>query len=193
MMSPICCGSGSNICRRSMWANSAACLRLVARIVRSIPTASDPSAVSTPALTCRRTRWARAPDFVIGDARGGSSKGDDDLSEHLPAFDPRQPALEVGERNLGVDHRQQAVCHLGEALADVAHRSAERADDAVLLLEQLHQVDGRRWPRGRAAGDQPSAALEAKERAVEGLRAHVLEYHVDALFGRDLAHGAFEA
>src|SRR5262249_20183839 len=26
----------------------------------------------------------------------------------------------------------------------------------------------------------------------EGLRAHVLEYHVDALFGRDLAHGAFE-
>src|SRR6516164_3498060 len=245
MMSPICCGSGSNICRRSMWANSAAtrprlsqtprrivsisagdfsgkaaarlarpilcsfslgpsmrmklpaksamCLRLVARIVRSIPTASDPSAVSTPALTCRRTRWARAPNFVIGDARGGSSKGDDDLSEHLPAFDPRQPALEVGERNLGVDHRQQTVRHLGEALADVAHRSAERADDAVLLLEQLHQVDGRRWPRGRAASDQPSAALEAKERAVEGLRAHMLEYHVDALFGRDLAHGAFEA
>src|SRR5262247_2685458 len=245
MMSPICCGSGSNICRRSMWANSAAtrprlsqtprriasisagdfsgkaaarlarpiscslslgpslrmklpaksamCLRLVARIVRSIPTASAPSAVSTPALTCRRTRWARAPDFVIGDARGGSSKGDDDLSEHLPAFDPRQPALEVGERNLGVDHRQQAVRHLGEALADIAHRGAERADNAVLLLEKLHQVDGRRWPRSRAASDQPSAALEAKERAVEGLRAHVLEYHVDALFGCDLAHGAFEA
>src|SRR5262249_2784732 len=37
------------------------------------------------------------------------------------------------------------------------------------------------------------AALEAKERAVEGLRAHVLEYHVDAFFGRDLAHDAFEA
>src|SRR5262244_1239953 len=225
-MSPICCGSGSNICRRSMWANSAAtrprlsqtprrivsisagdfsgkaaarlarptmCLRLVARIVRSTPTASEPSAPSTPALRCRRTRWARTPDFVIGDARGGSSKGDDDLSEHLPAFDPRQPAFEVGERNLGVDHRQQAVRHLGEALADVAHRGAERADDAVLLLEKLHQVDGRRWPRGRAASDQPAAAFEAKERTVEGLRADVLEYHVDALFGRDLAHDAFEA
>src|SRR5262249_23670452 len=139
------------------------------------------------------TRWARTPDFVMGYARAGPPKGQDALSNPLPAFDPRQPALEVGERNLGVDHRQQAVRHLGEAVADVAHRSAERADDAVLLLEKLHQVDGRRWPRGRAASDQPSAALEAEERAVEGLRAHMLEYHVDALFGRDLAHGAFEA
>src|SRR5262249_59298324 len=69
----------------------------------------------------------------------------------------------------------------------------EGADDVVLLWEKLHQVDGSRWPRGRAASDQPSAALEAKERAVEGLRADMLEYHVDALFGRDLAHGAFEA
>ena len=34
------------------------------------------------------------------------------------------------------------VRHLGEAFADVAHRGAERADDAILLLEQLHQVDG---------------------------------------------------
>src|SRR5262249_12944851 len=99
----------------------------------------------------------------------GPSKRDDDLSEHLPAFEPRQSALEVGERNLGVDHRQQAVCHLGEALADIAHRGAERADNAVLLLKKLHQVDGRRWPRRRSASDQPSAALEAKERAVEGL------------------------
>src|SRR5215475_6082697 len=241
-MSPISCGSGSNICRRSMWANSAAtrprlsqtprriasisagdfsgkaaarlarpiscslsrgpslrmklpaksamCLRLVVRIVRSIPTASDPSAVSTPALICRRTRWARALDFVMGGARGGRSKRDDDLSEHLSAFEPRQSALEVGERNLGVDHRQQAVCHLGEALADVAHRGAERADNAVLLLKKLHQVDGRRWPRGRAAGDQPSAALEAKERAVEGLRADMLAYHVDSLFGRHLPPGS---
>src|SRR5258706_507521 len=102
-------------------------------------------------------------------------------------------AQEAGERTLGVDHGQRPVRHLGEPLAVVAHRGAKRADDAVLLLEKLHQVDGRRWPRGRAASDQPSAALEAKERAVEGLRADVLEYHVNALFGRDLAYGAFEA
>src|SRR5262249_58993844 len=125
-------------------------------------------------------------------ARAVSPNRDDDFSKPPPAFDPCQPALEVSERNLGVDHRQQAVCHLGQALADVAQGGAERADDAVLLLEKLHQVDGRRWPRGRAASDQPAAALEAKERAVEGLRADMLEYHVDALFGRDLAHGAFE-
>src|SRR5262249_48070532 len=154
--------------RMKLPAKSAMCLRLVARIVRSIPTASDPSAVSTPALTCRRTRWARALDFVMGGARGGPSKGNDDLSEHLPAFDPRPSPLEVGQRNLGVDPGQRAVRHLGEALADVAHGCAERADDAVLLLEKLHQVDGRRWPRSRAASDQPSAALEAEERAIEG-------------------------
>src|ERR1700730_11390724 len=244
-MSPISCGSGSRICKRSIWANSAAtrprlsqtprrissisaedfsgkaatrlarpmrcslslgpsvrmtrparsamCFRLVARSTRSVPTASHPSAASAPALAYRGVRWARPLAGGISRARGGSSKGDDDFSEHLPALQPRQPALEIGERNLGVDDRQKAVRHLGEAFADVSDRRAERADDAILLLEQLHQVDGRRWSRGRAAGDEPSAALEAKQRAVEGLRADVLEYHVDALFFRDLAHGAFEA
>src|SRR5262249_24848770 len=159
--------------RMKLAAKSAMCLRLVARIVRSIPTASDPSAPSTPALRCRRTRWARAPDFVMGDARGGSSKGDDDLSEHLPAFDPRQPARDAGRATRGRDPGKRPVRLRGGLLGDFANQCANRADDAVLLLEQLHQVDGRRWPRGRAASDQPSAALEAEERAVEGLRAHV--------------------
>src|SRR5713226_1704811 len=243
-MSPIPCGSGSKICSRSIWANSAAtrprlsqtprrmlsisaadfsgkaaarlarpmlcslrlgpivrmtrpeksaiCFRLVARMARSIPTASHPSTASAVALACRRTRWVRPLVGVMDSARGRSSKRDDDLSEHLPALEPCQPALEVGERNFGVDHRQKAVCHLGEALADVAHGSAERADDAILLLEKLHQVDGRRWSRGRAAGDQPPAALEAQERAVEGLGADVLEYDIDAFLGGDLAHRALE-
>src|SRR5262245_59187119 len=244
-MSPRSSGSGSNICRRSMWANSAATrprlshipprmvsisasdlsgkaaarlarpmrcslsrgprrrmtpparsamrLRLVARIARSAPTASQPSAASAAALAFRPARSARLLDAVIGGARSRSSKGDDDLAEHLPAFEPRKTALEIGERNLGVDHRQQAARHLGQALADVAHGCAERADDAVLLLEKLHQVDGRRWSRGCAAGDQPAAALEAEERAVEGLRPHVLEHHVDSLLACELAYRALEA
>src|SRR6476646_8483768 len=241
-MSPWSYGSGSNICRRSIWANSAATrprlsqtacrissisaedfsgnaaarlarpmscslsrgpslrmkppaksdmpVRLVARIARNMPTARRPSVSSAAALTCCPARSAL--DVVMDGARGGASKRDDDLTEHLPAFEPRQPALELGERNLGVDHRQEAVRHLGQAFADIAHRGAERTNDAVLLLEKLHQIDGRRRSRRGAAGDQPAAALEAKERAVEGLGADMLEHHVDTLLGGDLAHRAFE-
>src|SRR5262245_53913675 len=174
-------------------ARSAMRVRLVARIARSAPTASWPSAASAATLAFRPARSARRLDAVMGGARSRSSKGDDDLAEHLPAFEPLEPALEVGEGDLGIDHRQQAARHLRQALADIAHRRAERANDAILLLEKLHQVDGRRWSRGRAAGDQPAAALEAEERAVEGLRPHVLEHHVDPLLARELADRALEA
>src|SRR3954464_3516541 len=122
----------------------------------------------------------------MGGARGGASKRDDDLTEYLPAFEPGQSALELGERNLGIDHRQESVRHLGQALADIAHRGAERTDDAILLLKKLHQVDGRRGARCRTTGDQPAAALEAKERAVEGLGADMLEHDVDTFLGGDL-------
>jgi hypothetical protein len=87
-------------------ARSAMRLRLVARIARSIPTASHPSAVSAATLTFRPARSARRLDAVMGGARGRSSKGDDDLPEHLPAFETLEPALEVGEGNFGIDHRQ---------------------------------------------------------------------------------------
>ncbi len=87
---------------------------------------------------------------------------------------------------------EHARRHLGEAVADVAHRGAERADDAVLLLEQLHQVELVDGARGRAAGDEPAAALEAEQRAVEGVGADMLEHDVDALLGGELAHHALE-
>src|SRR5260370_19094040 len=89
------------------------------------------------------------------------SEADDDLAEHLPALQPRQPALDLAERELAVDHRKHAAGHLGEAFADVAHRGADRADDAVLLLKELHQIERRRGSGGRPAGDKPAAALEA--------------------------------
>src|ERR1700722_12513303 len=91
---------------------------------------------------------------------------DDDLAEDLPALQPREPALEVGEGDFGVDHRREPGSHLGQALADVADRGAERAEDAILLQIELEQVYRRRLARGRAAGHQPSAALEAEERTV---------------------------
>src|SRR5262249_43510498 len=69
------------------------------------------------------------------------SKVHDDLAEHLAALEPFEPALDVDERHLRVDHRREAARHLGEAVADVAQRGAERAEDLVLLLEELHQVE----------------------------------------------------
>src|SRR5580700_1804549 len=121
-----------------------------------------------------------------------ASQAQDHFAEHLASFDPREAALEIGEFHLGVDHRQHAAGHLGEPVAYVAHRRAERADDPVLLLEQLHQVEGDGRPRGRTAGDEPAAALEGEQRAVEGLRPDMLEYDVDALLGGDLAHHVLE-
>ena len=103
-----------------------------------------------------------------------------------------RPRSRSASADFGVDHRQEAVRHLGEAVADVAHRGAERAEDLVLLLEQLHQVEGDRRPRGRAAGDEAAAALEHKQRAVEAFAADVLEHHVDALLVGELARDRLE-
>ena len=49
-----------------------------------------------------------------------------------------------------------------------------------------------RRPRGRAAGDQPPAALEAQQRAVEAFAADMLEHHVDALLVGELARDRLE-
>src|SRR5437868_1049782 len=117
----------------------------------------------------------------------------DDLAEHLAVFEPCKAALELGKRHFRVDHRRQARRHLGEALAHVADRGAERAEDAILLQIELEQVDLRRLPGGRAAGDQPPAALETKERAVERVGPDMLEGDIDAFLSRELAHDAFEA
>src|SRR6266571_8900807 len=116
----------------------------------------------------------------------------DDLAEYLPARQPFEARREIGKLDLGVDHRGQPGSHFGEAVADVAHGGAERADDPVLLLEQLHQVERRARTGGRPAGHQTSAALERQERTIEGLRPDMLEYHVDALLSRELAHRVFE-
>ena len=55
----------------------------------------------------------------------GPSEGDDDLAEHLPAFEAGKAALEIRECDFGVDHRRKPIRHFGEALADVAHGGAE--------------------------------------------------------------------
>src|SRR5439155_26595239 len=129
-------------------------------------------------------RLSRTMSFHLSGSWSGigrrPSELHNDLAEHLPAFEPCEAALELGQRDLGIDHGRDAGRHLGEAFADVTHRGAERSDDAILLLEELHQVERGRSARGRPAGDEPAAALEAQERAIEGLGADMLEHHVDA-------------
>src|SRR3984885_10213560 len=120
-------------------------------------------------------------------------KHNDDLTKNLSAFERVEAALEFGERHFGVDHRIHPRRHLGEALADIADRAAERAEDAVLLQIELEQVELDRLAGGRAAGHEPPAALEAEQRAVERVRADMLEGDVDTLFAGELAHRGFEA
>src|ERR1041385_5315085 len=108
-------------------------LRSTSRKTRSRPTVIQPTLLSNQAL-------ARPPDL----RRAATSERHDDLAEHVPAFDPRESALEIGKRHFGVDHGCQPARHLGQALMHVADGAAERAEDAVLLQVKLEQVDLRR-------------------------------------------------
>src|SRR6185503_5651315 len=119
-------------------------------------------------------------------------EADDDFSEDLAAFKPLKAALEVFEADFGVDHRQKAARHLRKAVADIAHRSAEGAEDFILLLEQLHQIELDDRTGGGAAGHEPSAFFQAEQRAVEAFAADMLEHDVDALLAGDLAHASLE-
>src|SRR5437763_5756813 len=162
--------------------------RLIRRNTTSPPTTRKPSTRSNARLTGSRNLSDRPLRAIFG-----LLERYDDLAEHLAAFEACKTALEVAKRHFGVDHRGQARRYLGEALTHVADGAAERADDAILLQIKLKQVDLRRLPGGRAAGDEPPAALEAQQRAVEGVRPDMLEGDVDAFLARELAHHALEA
>src|SRR5215212_256075 len=158
--------------------------RPMANSVRTRPT--------MPASAAR----AATVGYRIGFMESGvwaASERHQNLAEHVAGLQPLQPLRVIAEREHRVDHRRDPGGHLVERLGDVAHRAAERAEDAVLLLEQLHQVDGGRHARGRAAGDEPTALLERQERAVPGLGPDMLKHHVDALALGDLAGFALEA
>src|SRR3974390_3527857 len=106
---------------------------------------------------------------------------DDDLAEDLTALEPGEPALKFFKRHFGIDRREKARCHFGKALADIAQRTAERSEDTILLEIKLKQIHVDRLSRCRSAGDKPAAALEAKQRTVEGVRADMFEGDIDAL------------
>src|ERR1700728_2210944 len=169
-------------------------LRSICLIALSSPAASAPRVVSK--ILERGFIKQTSGEGAAGFARNScatKSEGDDDLAENLSRFEPLQAALKVGKRNFHVDHWQESASHLGEALANVAHRRAERADDSILLKKKLEQVEGRRLARSRSACDQAAAALEAKQRAVECIGTDVFEGDVHALLACQLAHNAFKS
>ena len=114
--------------------------------LRSRRLIAPPTQVPTRSSAAARPRHDRKANLhrrSDGHQSRHASEHDDDLAENLPAFEPREAAFEIRERDLGVDHRRKARRHLGEALADVAYRCAERTDDAILLKIELEQVQRR--------------------------------------------------
>src|ERR1700722_1386397 len=176
--------SGRNGPIRRMRALAKSALRLRSRRLIA------PRKPATTALTIESRNMCARPRSAI--SAPAASEQDDDLAEDLPAFEAGKTAIELGERDFRIDHRQKPRGHLVEAVADIAHRSAERSEDAILLQIELEKIDGRRLSGRRAAGDEPAAALEAQERAVERIGTDMLENDVDALLARELAHHAFE-
>src|SRR5665213_929508 len=63
------------------------------------------------------------------------------LAEHVAMLQPLQPGADILQREHGVDHRGHTGGDPVECAGNRRDRRAETADDAVLLLEQLHQVD----------------------------------------------------
>src|SRR5215831_12300670 len=189
-----CSGSHGPAVRMKAPAMLLTAMRSQRRMAASSSATLHPAAAFTACL--RRSNIHRRPRCqVLGEVLGQVMilEIHNDLAEHLPGFEAREAALEIRKRNLGVDHRQQSAGHLSKHGADISDGSAERAEDLVLLLEQLHQIERSRRPRGGPAGDEPAAALEREEGAVECLGTGMLEHHVDALLGGDLPHDVLEA
>src|SRR5580704_2346101 len=82
---------------------------------------------------------------------------DDQLPEHVAALQPRKAVAELLKRINRVDHRTYATGNAIQRASECTQRRAERADDAILLLEQLHQVYGAGRTRRGAARHQSSA------------------------------------
>ena len=126
-------------------------------------------------------------------SRIGASEIDDDLAEHLPAFQPREAAFEVGERHFGVDHRQSCppaiLARLSRMLRIEAPNEPKIRYCCWNSCIRLKVMVG---PGGRAAGDQPAAALQHQQRAVEAFAADMLEHDIDALLVGELARDRLE-
>src|SRR3989304_1886997 len=116
----------------------------------------------------------------------------DDLAKYAPALEALEPTLVFVDTDLAVDYGLYPARHLHKSVAHVADGKSERAENAILPLEQRVEIYGGRRPRGGAAGDEAAAAFEAKQRAVPGVGSDVLEHDINADLVRELAHDALE-
>src|SRR6185312_4769630 len=183
--------SPARLARRRSFRFSVLMTSFVSQALPPTPFIPAQAGIQGQAYRVSSQNWV--PAFAGTNGRDRTSEIDDDLAEHLAALEALEPLLEIGERHFGVDDGVDAGRHLGQRVADVLDTAAERTEDLVLLLEQLHQVDGHGRAGRGAAGDQPAAALEHQQRAVEAFAADMLEHDVDALLGGELARHALEA
>src|SRR5262245_11312964 len=121
------------------------------RTKRSSPPTNAPAALSAAGCNAvsRRRRRRRIPLI----SAGARSKVDNDFAKDLPALEPLEALLDVREGKLAVDDGRYTVGHFGKARADIAQGCAERTEDLVLLLEQLHQIECDGGARRGATGD----------------------------------------
>ncbi len=94
----------------------------------------------------------------------------------------------------GVDHRRdQPAAIFCMAFAMFSMRQPKEPKIFSCCWKSCIRFIGRRDARGRAAGDETAAALQAQHRAGPGVGADMLEDDVDALLLGQLAHDALEA
>src|SRR5690606_33580441 len=122
------------------------------------------------------------------------SERHDDLAEDVALLHAPERAVDLLDRDLGVDHRlHRALAELFQRGGEVLDPAAEAADQPELLLVELEELDLGHADGGRAAGDERAAALEREEAASPGVDADMLEDDVDAALLRQLADDALEA
>ena len=114
------------------------------------PSGGAPPACASPGGQAAGQRRARGI--------GASLELDKELPEDVATFQPRETGTEVRQRINRVDHRPHAGGDTVQRAAKCVQRRTERADDAVLLLEELHQVDAAGWSRRGTARHQATAA-----------------------------------
>src|SRR5262245_64941322 len=93
------------------------------RTKRSSPPTNAPAARSAAGRNAVVKRRCRRRTPLI--SAGARSKVDNDFAEDLPALEPLEALLDVLEGKFAVDDGRDAVCHFGEACADIALGCAE--------------------------------------------------------------------
>src|SRR5581483_166583 len=180
-----CSGSNGPMARMNRPAAFAAVSVLMCRSNFSRPIVTAPI---TELAACLLARFRRRTIRLIVNA----SKRHNDFSEYLTILQARKATFEICKLDFGINDGGHSGGNFRKAVADISNRRAKRAENLVLLLKQLHQVDCRRRAGGGATCDETSTALQTEEGSVESFTAHMLENNVDSLFCGKFARDALK-